>query len=219
MAGGAGPAEAPSEVPRLRGRLHQIAAPLAAVGTLWLVRVSGDRRAAVASLVYGLSSVIVYLVSATYHVYVRSPRAKALLRRVDHAAIYLLIAGTFTPVCLKLVGPPWGGRVLSLVWTVAILGATAKVAAFERFRKWGFGLYLGLGWLGVLLLPAFVSRPMLLAGALIGGLLYTTGAILFALRVPFRTAKWFGYHEFWHAVGVAAGVVFFLVNMAIVRGS
>jgi len=91
--------------------------------------------------------------------------------------------------------------------------------ALDRFPKLGWALYLVLGWAAVLAVPALADRPELLAFAVVGGLLYTVGAILFALHRPRPVAVWFGYHEFWHAFGVAAGAAVFAMNLGLIAAA
>jgi hemolysin III len=200
------------ERPRLRGRLHQIAAIVSVVGLIWLIAVAHTRTALVAAVVYGLATIALYLTSSSYHLYAREGRARVVMQRLDHSMIYVLIAGTYTPVCLLALDGSWRWALLALVWAGAIAGVLIKTLALDRFPKLGFALYLVLGWAAILAVPQLVDRPGLLVLAAIGGLLYTAGAIMFALHWPGRAARWFGYHEYWHAFGIAAGGVFFALN-------
>jgi hemolysin III len=202
--------------PHLRGRVHQVAAVVSVGGLVWLVVVAHTGRAVVAACVYGLATIALYLTSSSYHLYARSPRARRLMQRLDHSMIYVLIAGTYTPVCLLALHGRVRWALLAVVWTGALVGVAVKLLALDRLPKLGFALYLVLGWAAVLALPDLLRRPGLLALALVGGALYTVGAVLFALRRPGRDAVWFGYHEYWHALGVAAGAVFFAINLALV---
>lgn len=203
--------------PKLRGRLHQITVVASIAGLIWLVRVAPTTRATVAAWVYGLASVLLYLTSSTYHVFARSPRARRVLQRADHSMIYVLIAGSFTPVALLLVDDPWRWVALALMWGGATTGVVLKLVAMERFERLGATLYIALGWAGLMALPALWQRPGTLALVVTGGALYTGGAILFFMQRPRLAPGWFGYHELWHAFGVAAGVVFFVVNLGLIR--
>jgi len=202
--------------PRLRGRVHQGAAIASVGGLVWLVAVAQTGRAVVAACVYGVATIALYLTSSSYHLYARSPRARRVMQRLDHSMIYVLIAGTYTPVCLLALHGSLRWALLAIVWTGALLGVAVKLLALERLPKLGFVLYLVLGWAAVLALPELLERPGLLALAVVGGMLYTVGAVLFALRRPGRHAVWFGYHECWHTLGVAAGAVFFAINLGLV---
>jgi hemolysin III len=205
--------EAPAAaVPRLRGRLHLAACGISLVGLVWLVALADGPRALAAAWIYGAATVLLYLVSSTYHVFARGPRLRPVMRRLDHSMIFVLIAGTYTPVCLLALDGWWGVSLLITVWIGALVGIVLKVVGLERYRKLSAPLYLVLGWLAVLAAPELLDHLELLPLALAGGLLYTVGAVLFAFKWPGRTAVWFGYHEWWHAFVVAAGVCFFAMN-------
>jgi hemolysin III len=170
----------------------------------------------VAAWVYGLTMVLLYCASSSYHLYARSPRVRRVMQRVDHSMIYVFIAGTYTPVCLLALDGVWRWALLGIVWVGAITGVVLKVVALDRFPKLGFTLYLVLGWAILVALPTLANRADLLVLAAVGGLLYTIGAVLFALRRPRPVAVWFGYHEVWHLFGVAAGVAFFVLNRGLI---
>jgi hemolysin III len=204
------------ERPRLRGRLHQVAAFLSVGGLVWLVADAHTPIAVLAAVVYGLATIALYATSSSYHLYARAGRAREVMQRLDHSMIYVLIAGTYTPVCLLALSGSVRWVLLAIVWTGALAGVLFTLLAYPHMT---FILSLILGWSALLALPDLVERPSLLALAAIGGLLYTAGAILFAFNWPGRTARWFGYHEYWHAFGVAAGGVFFAMNLALVAGA
>jgi hemolysin III len=113
---------------------------------------------------------------------------------------------------------PWKWIALSAVWFAAGAGVLRALVARDRFKRWGFALYLVMGWAGVVSVPALINQPSRLLMTLIGGVLYTVGAILFAMHRPRLWPRWFGYHEVWHAFGVAAGALFFVVNLGLIRG-
>jgi len=202
----------PVVVPRLRGRLHLVAFGVSLLGLVYLVNLADGPRALLAAWVYGLATALLYLVSSSYHVFARGPRLRPVMRRLDHSMIFVLIAGTYTPVCLLALDGWWGVSLLIAVWVGAIIGIVLKVVGLERYRKISAPLYLVLGWLAVLAAPQLIDHLELLPFALAGGLLYTIGAVLFAMRWPAPVAKWFGYHEWWHAYVVAAGACFFAMN-------
>lgn len=203
--------------PRLRGRLHQLAFLASIAGLVWLLHSASTSRAAVVAWVYGLSSATAYLASSLYHSVAEPCRAKRILRRCDHCTIFLLIAGTFTPICVLTVHGSWRWVLLVTMWTGAVGGVVFKLAALERYRKLGGGLYLVLGWMGVLVFPALLHRPAVLGLVIAGGLLYTVGAALFFMKRPRLSPTWFGYHEMWHAFGVLAGVLLFVANLHLVH--
>lgn len=203
--------------PYLRGRLHQVAAVAALVGLVLLVREASTPRALAAAWVYGVASVLLYLTSSSYHVFAVSPRARRIMQRADHSMIFVLIAASFTPTALILLPDPWRWWSLALMWGGAALGVVLKIAALERFRRLGGALYIVLGWAGLLAIPFLLDRPGTLLLFAAGGILYTVGAIFFALGRPRLSPRWFGYHEVWHSFGVAAGALLYVANFGIVR--
>lgn len=202
--------------PRLRGRIHAVAAALSVGALAWLVRSAATIEATVAAWIYGLAGVACYLTSSLYHVAARTEHTRAILRRADHCMIYVLIAGTFTPPCLLVMDGSWRWTILAVVWLGSLTGITICVAANTRLGRLSVALYLVLGWLGVAVLPALSSHPLQLALVVTAGLLYTVGAILFGRQRPVLRPDWFGYHEFWHTIGVVAGALLFVVNRSLI---
>ena len=142
--------------------------------------------------VYGSSLVLVYATSTLYHAFQR-PRVKHVLRILDHAAIYLLIAGTYTPVTLLSMDGVWGWTLLGAVWTLAVLGCVFKLFFVDRFEGFSTVLYLVMGWLVVLVLKPFVASvpPDALLWLIAGGLSYTFGVVFFVWeRLPYNHAVW-----------------------------
>jgi len=201
--------------PLLRGVSHEIAAAFALAGWVLLVRSAPGPRAAVAAAVYGLSLFAQFAVSALYHRPSWGTRARLVMRRLDHAAIFMLIAGTYTPFCLLL---PGGGRgLLAGVWTAALAGMVLSVA-WPLAPKWLMAaLTVGLGWVIVPILPslhaAIGTGGLWLLGG--GGLAYTIGAVTYATRWPDPSPRVFGYHEVFHALVILAAVLHFVA----VRGA
>jgi hemolysin III len=145
-----------------------------------------------AAAVYGATLVALYAASTLYHA-CREPRRKHLFRVVDHCAIYLLIAGTYTPFALLSIPAPWGRVLLVIVWTLAAVGVLYKVFMFGRFPRLALALYLGMGWLAVLAIRPILAHvpPIGVALMVAGGLLYTAG-VWFYVRdhMPYRHAIW-----------------------------
>jgi hemolysin III len=171
---------------------------------------SGSARAAVA--VYSATLAAAFAVSATYHRLGGAPAGRLRMQRLDHATIYLLIAGTYTPVCVLALPPKWGIPLLAVVWTGALAGFTLKLATSNgRFKRPLGALYVVLGWTALVALPVIVTNVSLAALALMiaGGASYTLGAIIFFRRRPDPWPRVFGYHEIWHACTVAAGASHF----------
>ncbi len=209
---------APRVKPLLRGVSHEIAAGVALAGLVALVLLAPGPRARVGALVYGFSLVGLFSVSALYHRPTWGPRARLWMRRLDHSAIFLLIAGTFTPICL-FIGDARAHTMLAVVWAGAGLGILRALLWPTAPRALATGLYLLLGWAAVPLVPAMYRAlgpgPLLLLAA--GGMLYSVGAVIYATRRPDPFPRVFGYHEIFHALVVAAAGLHFAVAAGAVR--
>jgi hemolysin III len=193
--------------PRLRGVSHEVACLVSLPLGAGLVVAAGSTRARVALAIYAVSLAALFGVSATYHrVNWRSLRARLWMRRLDHAMIFLLIAGTFTPFGVLVLHGTLAVVLLSLVWFGAA-GGIAFNLAWSRAPKWLMAaIYVALGWVGVAALPQ-LARGVGLAGVILlilGGLLYTSGAVIYTLRRPDPAPTVFGYHEVFHALVIAA---------------
>ncbi len=175
-------------------------------------------RGRFAAGVYGLSLLSVFGVSAAYHRLARSARAQDIMRRLDHSMIFLLIAGTYTPVCLIALPRGQWLPLLGAVWALAITGIALKVWGPGSLLRVSNSLYVVIGWLAVLALPTFVRtvNPAALVLMLVGGVLYSIGAIVFYLRRPDPSPVVFGYHEVWHAFTVVAGACHFVMVALVV---
>jgi len=207
-----------AEKPILRGVSHEIAAAAALFGWLVLAAVAPSARALAAAHVYGASLFTLFLVSALYHRPNWPPRARLVMRRIDHSAIFILIAGTYTPFCL-LLPPASGLPLLAIAWGGAALGVAQAILWVRAPRPLVAALYVALGWVVVPVMPAF--RAALGTGALVllglGGAAYTIGAVVYATRRPDPFPRVFGYHEVFHALVVAAAACHFAVVAAAVR--
>ena len=192
--------------PRLRGRLHAVTAPLAALAGLAQVLAAPTTAAKVACGVFALGAVLLFTVSAGYHTVAWSPRTRALLRRWDHANIFVLIAASYTPFAVLLLPAASARELLALVWGGALLGAAFQLLWVHAPRWLYVPVYVGLGWAAVFWAGAFVAAgpPAALALIVLGGLLYTVGAVVYGLRRPDPVPAWFGFHEVFHALTVAA---------------
>jgi hemolysin III len=202
--------------PLLRGVIHAAAVPVAVLGAVHLVTVANGTSAVVASVVYGATMILVYLVSATYHLLARHGIGRRVMQRADHCTIYFAIAGTYTPVCLFTLDGVLRWVMLGLVWAGAAAGATIKLAAFERANKLGNILYIVLGWAAISTVPALTDTPKVLVAVVAGGAVYTVAAVLFEYNWPRRPARWFGYHELWHTLVVAGGTICYVANRALI---
>ncbi len=181
--------------------------------------VAATTQALIAAWIYGLANIALYTTSSTYHVFTTSPRARRIMQSLDHAMIYVLIAGTFTPVCILAMTGSARWVVLAWMWAGALVGMALTILALERFHKVTFAMYLVLGWSALAALPALLGRPEHLTLVIAGGVLYTVGAILFGLKRPALVPDSFGYHEVWHLLGVTAGVLLFAVNLDLIATS
>jgi hemolysin III len=213
-----GVAEAVLAPPRWRGRLHQAAFFVALPAGVLLIASSRDGAARVAAALFVMSLLALFGASATYHVGNWAPAVKARLQRLDHAMIFVLIAGSYTPITLLALDPTWGITFLVLAWTIAVSGAILALWHLGTVQRFAAYIYIGFGWLLVLALPAVLQALTTaeLALLLAGGLLYTVGAIGLWLRRPDPNPAIFGYHEVWHAMTlVAAGCHYVLVLMLV----
>jgi hemolysin III len=204
--------------PLLRGVSHEIAAWLALGAAVTLALVAPAGRSRLSAVVYGASLFSLFAVSALYHRPHWAPRARLWMRRLDHSAIFLLIAGTYTPFCL-LLGGATGRTMLAVAWAGAAAGVLQSVLWVRAPRALVAALYVLLGWVVVPVVPAL--RAALGTGALAllatGGLLYTLGAVVYAARRPDPFPRVFGYHEVFHGLVIAAAACHFAVVAGAVR--
>jgi len=187
--------------------IHGVGILLSVAGLVALVliaRRTGDPVHVAACSIYGLTLILLYLASTLYHS-VPFPRAKPVLRVLDHSAIYLLIAGTYTPFTLISLRGGWGWTLFGLVWAMALLGIALKIAAIGRFRWLSMVLYLGMGWLALIALGPLL-RAISAGGVkllFLGGVSYTLGTVFYGWRrLPY-------HHAVWHAFVLAGSVLHF----------
>ncbi len=206
----------------MRGWSHAIAALAATALAPILIALGpgGADRAVVA--VYAIAVVGVFGVSAVYHRFDWTPRVKAVIRRLDHSMIFVFIAATYTPVGFFALGPSSARLVLSVVWSGALLGVVGRVAWLNAPRWVLIAPYPIVGW-AALLVIGDIWRGLGVAGStllFIGGGLYTIGALIYAVRRPDPWPRWFGYHEIFHLLVVAAvalhyvAIAFFALPLA-----
>ena len=192
--------------PQMRGWLHAGMFPLALVGGIVLCAVARSMPADVACSVFALSALLLFGTSGVYHRGTWGPRGEAVLRRLDHANIFLIIAGTYTPLAVLLL--PEGQQVvlLSLVWTGALVGVAFRVWWITAPRWLYTACYIALGWAAVAYLPDFARSGGTAVVVLViaGGLLYTAGAVVYALKRPDPWPHWFGFHEVFHTLTITA---------------
>jgi hemolysin III len=198
--------------PRLRGVLHQYAFFVSlGSGTLLVVLAAGS-RASVAAAVYAASVSALFGVSALYHRVTWTAPARRRMRRLDHAMIFLLIAGTYTPVGLLVLQGTLATVVLAVVWGGALAGIVLELAWTGAPRWLGGAVYLALGWVAIVAMPQLFTRLGVAGGLLIvaGGLVYSAGAAVYAMRRPDPVPAVFGYHEVFHVLVIAGVAAHFL---------
>ncbi|MDA8372220.1 MAG: hemolysin III family protein [Nocardiopsaceae bacterium] len=192
--------------PRLRGWLHLGTAPLALAAGIVLVCLAPTASARIAGAVYALSSVLLFSTSAIYHVGRWSTRGMAVLRRLDHANIYLVIAGTYTPFVALVLDGALRTAMMSLIWGGAISGVLFKMFWLNAPRWLSTVLYLAIGWVAVLFIPQLIggTHPATWILILAGGVLYSLGALVYGTKRPDPAPRWFGFHEIFHSLTIAA---------------
>jgi hemolysin III len=203
--------------PSWRGVLHQFAAPMALGAGLVLVAIAPTLRAQVAVAIFAASLVTLFTVSATYHRVTWSAVARDRMRRMDHSSIFVLIAGTYTP--LALLGLPDGTSLLVTIWCMASLGIVQSLF-FVKAPKWVAAvLALAVGWTIVPWVPtvyAALSATELTLIA-IGGVAYSSGALAYAFKRPNPKPGVFGYHEVFHALTIIGASAHFVMVLLLVR--
>ncbi len=195
-----------SRKPRLRGWVHFAAAPLSLAASIVLVALAPTTGLKWASAVYLASSFILFGVSALYHLFYWTPSVEKVLRRLDHSNIFLLIAGTYTPITVGTLTGSSRVILLSIVWAGAIIGIGVNLLWPSAPRWLSTLIYVILGWTAIWYLPELWQKGgaalVILVAA--GGVLYTIGAVAYALKKPNPWPEWFGFHEIFHVFTVLA---------------
>lgn len=202
--------------PRLRGWIHVYAAVIAAIAGAALVSVSWSvesTRAGVSTLIYTLTIVAMFTVSGTYHrVNWTSPSARKWMKRLDHSMIFIFIAGSYTPFAMLALPEKSGAILLTIVWSGALAGVLLKCFWPSAPRWVGVPLYLLLGWVAVWFIVPIMNGAGVAAMVLlvVGGLLYSVGGVLYALKWPNPWPTTFGHHEFFHACTAVAAICHYI---------
>lgn len=191
--------------PSWRGWIHAATFPIAIAAGIVLIALAQGAPAKWASAVFMASSLLLFGNSALYHRFNWGPKTRAVLKRIDHANILLLIAGTYTPIAVLALPPDQGILLLSLVWSGALLGILFRIFWIDAPRWLYVALYLVLGWAAVMYMPQlFQANLAMVILVIIGGLLYTGGAVAYALKRPNPWPGHFGFHEIFHVCTVLA---------------
>jgi hemolysin III len=191
--------------PRLRGVSHQYAFFLSLVAGAVLVALASGGREVAASAVFAGTLAAMFGTSALYHRLTWPPQVRRWMRRLDHAAIYLLIAGTYTPFGLLVLSGTWRVAILAVVWSGCLVAIVIKLAWVDAPRWVAAVLAVGFGWVGMLALPKLLAAGVeAVVLVVIGGIFYTAGALVYALARPNPVPTVFGYHELFHALVIAA---------------
>ncbi len=202
---------------RWRGRIHACAVCAALPAGIVLIVLARGAVATTASSIYVASMLLLFGTSASYHILARSRRAQLVMQRLDHSMVYVLIAGTYTPVCLVALPGALGIVMLCVVWAIAALGIVLK--SIWRARVFASLLYVVLGWIVLFVLPWAYEHigPTGLALYAAGGTVFTAGAVMFYRRWPRLRPTQFGFHEVWHLLTVVAVVLQFTATALLVR--
>lgn len=197
--------------PVWRGKLHSWAFFATIPAGIVLIVLASGAAAITGASIYAATLLLLFGTSASYHRLAQSERARTIMQRLDHSMIYLLIAGTYVPLCLVALPKAWGITMLAIVGTLAAVGMVLKLAFFHGARYVSYSLYIVMGWVAIIATPVLIDSLTTLQFGLIvaGGLAYTVG---FPVLLTHRPDPWpatFGYHEIWHLLTViAAGLHF-----------
>lgn len=201
---------------------HGAGALLAALGTALLLlragRAGGPPLHLATFGIYGASMVLLYLASTLYHCVNTSPRGRVALRKLDHSSIYLLIAGTYTPICLIALRGGWGWSLFGVIWALALLGMGMSLLWINAPRQVTAGIYIFMGWLAIIAIYP-LGRTLSFRGLfwlLLGGVVYTIGGVLYALKWPGRGNPRFGCHEIFHLFILLGSVCHFLLMYRVI---
>jgi hemolysin III len=195
------------------GLTHLGAAIAAVIGMIFLIIIGwGNPGKTVSLTIYGISLILLFTASATYHLVNAKPRILDILRKMDHSAIYLLIAGTYTPFCFNFFTGFWQWGMLALIWSLAIVGVTVKLLWIDAPRWLYTSVYIAMGWLAIFGAKELIST--LPTGAivwlLVGGITFTAGAVVYATKAFNFFPGIFGFHEVWHIFVILGALAHFI---------
>lgn len=195
---------------------HFVGVILSIVAVYSLVRKAsevGSLLHVVAFSIFGVSLILLYLASTTYHIINHPKKLSSALHRIDHMMIFVLIAGTYTPICLIPLKGTLGLTLLSIIWCVAIAGILFKAFWMNAPRWINTGIYIGMGWMAVIVIFPLVKTLSLSAifWLFAGGVAYTVGGVIYGMKWPKRNAKWFGFHEIFHVFVLLGSLCHFIM--------
>lgn len=197
---------------------HWGGALLAAAGLIALLVVGWSTPAKIVSLaIYGVSLICMFSASATYHMVRVKDKALEIFRKIDHSAIYLLIAGTYTPFCVNAFTGYWKWGMLILIWSLAVIGIMVKVFVIRAPRWLNAGIYILMGWLSVAAAGQMLAAlpTWVLAWLIVGGVIYTLGAVVYITKIFNFVPGVFGFHEVWHIFVLLAAAAHFVAVMGV----
>jgi hemolysin III len=197
--------------PRLRGKTHLVAAPLTLVAGAFILFLNPDPLVRISVGIFILSAINLFALSALYHVGNWSPVIKQRLRRLDHSNIYLLIAGTYTPVAVLLLDEESSRILLIVIWVAAVLGVVLSTLWITAPRFLSVAVYLLMGWASLAYIPQILEAGgvVVLTFIALGGVAYSIGGLIYALKRPNISPMWFGFHELFHAFTILAFIFHF----------
>ncbi|TXS37735.1 PAQR family membrane homeostasis protein TrhA [Streptomyces sp. OR43] len=198
--------------PRMRGWLHAGMFPAVLIAGIVLIALADSTRGRIACAIYIATACLLFGVSAVYHRGTWGPRGEAVLRRLDHANIFLIIAGTYTPLTLLLLPESTGTPLLWAVWAAAVAGIAFRVFWVGAPRWLYTPCYIAMGWAAVFFLPDFMRTGgiAVLVLVVVGGLLYSAGGVIYGIKRPNPSPRFFGFHEVFHSLTLAAFVVHYV---------
>ncbi|MDR0284312.1 MAG: hemolysin III family protein [Propionibacteriaceae bacterium] len=212
-----GPAE---PKPKLRGWLHAGTVPLLSAGIIVLIAIAPGSGVKASLAIYLACAVLLFANSATYHIGHWGPTTKAVLRRIDHSNIYLFVAGTYTPLSVILLTGTSRVVLLAVIWGLAGAGVLFRVLWLSAPRWLYTAMYVVMGWVAIWWLPEFWrdGSPAIVILILVGGAVYSLGAVVYSRKWPNPSPKWFGFHEVFHSCTViAAACHWTAVLLAVLR--
>jgi hemolysin III len=200
------------EKPKLRGIVHLVMSPISLVAGLTLITLATELRGRITLGIFTLTAVTLFTCSALYHRVGWNDKNKAIWRRIDHSNISILIAGTYTPFAVYLLQPSQTKTLLIVAWGGAILISLLRIFWLSAPRWLYVAGYISLGWAAVFYMPEFLQSGGVTIFILIltGGVLYSAGGVIYALKKPNFSINWFGFHELFHAMTAAAFICHFI---------